>query len=233
MLRPPFRLGLGSVRPARRRAAPSPFASSAFASFAPASSSSSSSAPPSSSSSSSRLPPPAVVGTIPRGGGGVRAGQHAETTRRFTPADLRAFGSLVGDPNPIHLSAQEEGEEEERDAPPSQSPPPIVQGMLAASLFSAIFGTLVPGCVYRDQDLAFLNPVPAGIVVTARVAVTSVRHLRLPGGRGRGAAVTCATTVASEKGGEGGGEETVHVRGEARVWLPGVLEEAPPEADPS
>jgi hypothetical protein len=111
--------------------------------------------------------------------------------------------------------------------------------MLAASLFSAIFGTLVPGCVYRDQDLAFLNPVPAGIVVTARVAVTSVRHLRLPGGRGRGAAVTCATTVASEKGGggggggEGGGEETVHVRGEARVWLPGVLEEAPPEADPS
>jgi acyl dehydratase len=55
---------------------------------------------------------------------------------------------------------------------------PLVHGMLASSLFSCIFGTLIPGSIYRSQNLTFHSPIFANDHVIGRVLVTKVRPLR-------------------------------------------------------
>lgn len=85
---------------------------------------------------------------------------------------------------------------------------------MVASLFSCIFGTLIPGSVYRKQTLSFRAPVFANDVVTGRVQVTKIRSLlRREGvGGGGGVVLTCDTKVLCE------GRECI--TGEASVWLP-------------
>ena len=129
--------------------------------------------------------------------------------RCFAQQDIDEFANLVKDYNPLHRS---------EDLPPElQSHPlleesnprkPIVHGMLASSLFSCIFGTLVPGAVYLKQKMDFRSPVYANDLVVGRVEVLRVREFR-----SKGIIVTCDTQVLREG--------TGCVVGQADVWLPG------------
>lgn len=172
-----------------------------------------------------------IRGNIPEGGHGVAVGQCAETERSFTAEDVDRFGRLVGDGNILHRAwdfqnlplAMEghplvtvpeatDGEDEE----PSKTVI-LVHGMLVSSLFSCIFGNLIPGAVYLRQSLDFRKPVYVNTVVIGRVVITKIRRYRR-----KGLILTCDTTVVS-KDDDGGGEEKL--RGEADVWLPSAVEE--------
>jgi len=168
----------------------------------------------------SASPPPGITGTIPRLGVGIRVGQSAEVLRSFTDEDVATFGRLVGDLNPVHFP---DGGDEKRKRP-------VVHGMLVASLFSSVFGTLVPGSVYRSQNLRFERPVRVGDRVKGRVVVAEARAVS-SSRTGEGVICTCLTTVirARAKDADGGmgdssadDEEEICVSGEARVWLPGA-----------
>ena len=174
---------------------------------------------------SSATRPPQVTGTIPRGGRGIAVGQHAEIKRVFTAEEIFRYGTLIGDLNPIHLEGhnadggdntaggdceaanfiRKRGEDGRSEA--------IVHGMLVGSLFSSIFGTLIPGSVYRSQRLEFGQPVFANDPIVARVVVADVRDMK-----GKGLLVTCDTTIASADG-----RLVKYVEGGAKVWLPGTF----------
>ena len=72
---------------------------------------------------------------------------------KFTQADVEAFAQCTGDKNPVHLDAAY--------AAKTMFKRPIMHGMLGASLFSKVFGTLFPGegTIYLKQSLSFLKPM--------------------------------------------------------------------------
>jgi len=90
------------------------------------------------------------------------------------------------------------------------------------SLFSSIFGTLVPGAIYLKQSLDFRLPVHVDEPVVGRVDITRVRPFRR-----RGVIVTCDTKVLQHRQQpqddepQGDLQEIVYVMGSADVWLPG------------
>jgi len=157
------------------------------------------------------------------GGHGISIGNNAEVERIFTVEEVRQYGQLIGDNNPIHQQSSSD----------HSFPGVIVHGMLTASLFSSIFGTLIPGSIYRSQQLLFDAPVYCNERVVGRVEVTKIKDLR------KGVLVTCDTLVIKHpieqkqqntsnnpvKGSNGKGVDNYLikcVRGEATVWLPGV-----------
>lgn len=178
--------------------------------------------------------PPQITGTIPPGGRGIAVSQFAEIERIFTAEDISRYAALVGDSNPIHRrghggggrAASEDHDEihvmaADKCAVASNfirlrkedgQPEAVAHGMLIGSLFSSIFGTLIPGSVYRSQRLEFRQPVFANDPIVARVDVADVRKMK-----GRGLLVTCDTTIVSAQT-----SLTVYVEGEAKVWLPGI-----------
>lgn len=170
---------------------------------------------------------PQVTGTIPRGGRGIAVAQYAEIQRVFTGEEILQYGSLIGDLNLIHLEGHGAGDGDRTAGSDSAAnidpkfmrrriedgrPEAIVHGMLIGSLFSSIFGTLIPGSVYRSQRLEFRQPVFANDLIVARVVVSDVRNMK-----GRGLLVTCDTTIARVEE-----ESKKYVEGEAKVWLPGA-----------
>ena len=170
-----------------------------------------------------------ITGTIPRGGRGIAVSQYAELQRVFTAEATLQYGRLIGDLNPIHLRGRgdfgksSDGESDEtimtskfrRIRNEDGKSEAVVHGMLVASLFSSIFGTLIPGSVYRSQRLEFRRPVFAGDTIIAKVEVTDVRNMK-----GRGSLVTCDTNIISNV--SDGGRPITFVDGEAKVWLPGM-----------
>jgi acyl dehydratase len=163
-----------------------------------------------------------IRGSIPAGGWGVATGQFAEIERLFTKEDVDLFGKLVGDQNPLHqswefkcLPSAINGHPlvKENDKDPSTTMI-LVHGMLVSSLFTCIFGTLIPGAVYLQQSFDFRKPVYVNSVVIGRVTITRIRRWNR-----KGLILTCDTTIMSK----GDGEEKI--RGVADVWLPsGVVE---------
>ncbi len=99
-------------------------------------------------------------------------GQHVSLSRTFTDEDVRRFAELTRDTNPLHL--------DEEFAARTRFGRRIAQGMLTASLFSTIMGTLLPGtgAIYRSQTIRFLLPVYVGDTVTAHFVVRSVDRAR-------------------------------------------------------
>lgn len=71
----------------------------------------------------------------------------------FTQDNVVAFAQVTGDNNPVHL--------DETYAAGTIFKKPIVHGMLGASLFSKVFGTMFPGegTIYLNQSLNFLKPM--------------------------------------------------------------------------
>lgn len=104
-------------------------------------------------------------------------------------------------------------EDMQSESPPSTVIKPVVHGIFVSSLFSAIFGTLSPGCVYMNQTLQFSNPVFVDDRVIGRVDIEKIRKWRKGG-----VVVQCRTiaTVAFHDDYDG----RTAVTGTANVWLP-------------
>ena len=71
---------------------------------------------------------------------------------------------------------------------------PVVHGMLVGGLFSSIFGTIAPGCVYVNQSFDFVSPVWRDDIVRARLEIIRIRPwpARL---KKSGIVVTCHTEI--------------------------------------
>ncbi len=86
----------------------------------------------------------------------------------FSQEEVNRFAEVTGDRNPVHL--------DETYAAKTMFKRPILHGMLGASLFSKVFGTLFPGegTIYLKQSLNFLKPMYAGTVYVAEFTVKEV-----------------------------------------------------------
>jgi acyl dehydratase len=175
------------------------------------------------------IPPIGIEGTIPREGRGIEVHQYAEVKRTFSASDVTQFGNLVGDNNPLHSALTKSDDilnsatyvpllqdagiiQFEEESSRIATTKPLVHGMLASSLFSCIFGTLIPGSVYRNQSLNFRKPIFANDDLVGRVDIIKVRAA--PKG---GLLVVCDTNVYVL---EDGDQKTVCITGQANVWLP-------------
>ena len=98
----------------------------------------------------------------------IEAGQTYSHEFRFSQDDVIAFAKATGDNNPVHLDAD--------FAAKTQFKRPIMHGMLSASLFSKVFGTLFPGegTIYLKQSLNFLKPMYVDTDYVAEFVVKDV-----------------------------------------------------------
>jgi acyl dehydratase len=86
--------------------------------------------------------------------------------------DVIAFSEVTGDKNPIHLDSE--------FAAKTQFKRTITHGMLSASIFSKVFGTIFPGngTIYLNQSLNFLAPIFIDIEYEAIFEVVEVDSLK-------------------------------------------------------
>jgi acyl dehydratase len=113
-------------------------------------------------------------------------GASAHITRTIDDGMIASFAALSGDTNPMHLSSE--------FAARTRYGRPVAQGMLTASLISAVIGTRLPGpgCIWVSQTLNFRRPVFAGDSITTTVTVTNVEQQR--------PFVTLSTSCANQRG---------------------------------
>ena len=90
----------------------------------------------------------------------------------FSQNDVENFAKISKDNNPIHLN--------EEYAANTIFKKRIIHGMLGASIFSRIFGTLYPGegTIYLKQDVRFLAPMFVGVNYVATVETIEVNNLK-------------------------------------------------------
>jgi acyl dehydratase len=88
----------------------------------------------------------------------------------FSQNDIIQFAEVTGDKNPVHLDPAY--------AAGTMFKVPIMHGMLGASLFSKVFGTLFPGegTIYLKQSLAFLKPMFVDTLYEAEFTVKEVNR---------------------------------------------------------
>src|SRR3990172_4236067 len=74
----------------------------------------------------------------------------------FSDDDIIGFAKVSGDHNPIHL--------DEEYASKTIFKKRIIHGFLGGSVFSKVFGTIVPGegTIYLSQSLKFMGPMYIG-----------------------------------------------------------------------
>lgn len=98
----------------------------------------------------------------------LHVGDSASLMKSFSEADVLSFALVSGDANPAHVN--------EEYAKTTMFKTRIVHGMLVGSLFSAIFGTKLPGLgsIYTFQSLKFVKPVYLDETITATVTVKEV-----------------------------------------------------------
>lgn len=98
----------------------------------------------------------------------IKIGDSAETKKIMSLDMVKTFAGLSEDYNPVHLDADY--------ASKSRYKAQIIHGLMAASLFSGLFGTKLPGegCVYKSHNIRFKRPIYIGDEVTARVEVVDV-----------------------------------------------------------
>lgn len=98
----------------------------------------------------------------------LRVGDSASLSRAFSMEDVERFAAVSGDSNPAHL--------DEAYAQDSIFGGRVVHGMLAASLFSALLGTRLPGLgtIYTGQTLKFTQPVYPGERITATITLKEI-----------------------------------------------------------
>lgn len=118
----------------------------------------------------------------------LKEGQYALYQRLFTNHGIEQYSKLIGDYNPIHFGGQTIDDASSLSR--SSQNHCIVQGIYVASIFSSVFGTLVPRSIYRTQTLNFLRPVYTNRPVIGRVEITSIKRMK-----GKGNLVTCSTSV--------------------------------------
>mmetsp|Transcript_10404 Transcript_10404/g.12664 ORF Transcript_10404/g.12664 Transcript_10404/m.12664 type:complete len:246 (+) Transcript_10404:77-814(+) len=138
-----------------------------------------------------------VRGTIPKDGNGLAVKQYAEVSRSFSDMDVEQFSHLIQDTNPIHRNEQHLTQpigDDDLDSRYRQTGA-IVHGMQLSSLFSSIFGTLIPNCMYRSQTLNFRHPVFTNEMITGAVKIIEVKQFR----RNRGILIKCITIVTKDE----------------------------------
>jgi len=81
---------------------------------------------------------------------------------------VKDFARISEDFNPIHF--------DKKYALKSRYKGQIIHGLMAASLFSGLFGTKLPGegCVYKSQNIRFKRAIYINDIVTAKVQVNFV-----------------------------------------------------------
>lgn len=98
----------------------------------------------------------------------ISASQTFQHEFHFTQLEVEAFAKCTGDNNPVHLDPA--------FAAKTFFKRPIMHGMLGASLFSKVFGTLFPGegTIYLKQSLNFLKPMFVDTLYIAEFQVKEV-----------------------------------------------------------
>ena len=98
----------------------------------------------------------------------LNVGQVESIKKLMTKTDVIDFSEISEDFNPVHLD-QEYAEK-------SRYKGQIIHGLMAASLFSGLFGTKLPGkgCVYKSQNLKFKRAIYIGDEVEAKVEITAI-----------------------------------------------------------
>jgi 3-hydroxybutyryl-CoA dehydratase len=128
----------------------------------------------------------------------IRMGQSAEVIHTITEDDIRTFGDLSGDYNPLHF--------DENWAKTTMFGGRIAHGLLTASFISTAIGMHLPGAgtIYIGQSMRFLSAVKIGDTITARVEVVNLDDEK--------ERVTLKTTCTNQKG-------KLVLDGEAQVTL--------------
>jgi 3-hydroxybutyryl-CoA dehydratase len=92
-------------------------------------------------------------------------GQSAEVIHTVTEDDIKTFGDLSGDYNPLHF--------DEEWAKTTMFKGRIAHGLLTAAFISTAIGMKLPGAgtIYLGQSMRFLAPVRIGDTITARVEI--------------------------------------------------------------
>ena len=98
----------------------------------------------------------------------IKMGQSAEIVHKITEQDIKTFGDLIGDYNPLHF--------DEEWARTTMFGGRIAHGILTAAFISAAIGMYLPGpgTIYMSQSMRFLGPVRIGDTITARVEVVNL-----------------------------------------------------------
>jgi acyl dehydratase len=83
----------------------------------------------------------------------INIGDTFEHSFTFSQEDVVLFAKVTGDNNPVHLDPAY--------AANTIFKRPIIHGMLGATVFSKVFGTMFPGegTIYLNQNLQFLKPM--------------------------------------------------------------------------
>ena len=125
-------------------------------------------------------------------------GQSAEVTHTVTEEDIKTFGDLSGDYNPLHF--------DEEWAKTTMFKGRIAHGLLSASFISTAIGMKLPGpgTIYLGQSMKFMGPVRIGDTVTARVEVVALNDEKQR--------VTLKTTCTNQN-------QEVVIDGEALIML--------------
>ena len=100
----------------------------------------------------------------------MRVGDRARRSRRVSSRDIELFTEISGDRNPLHY--------DRGLAAASRFGGIVVQGSVTSALHNAVVAEDLPGpgSVFLHVDWRFRAPVRPGDVITADVAVTSVRE---------------------------------------------------------
>ena len=98
----------------------------------------------------------------------INIGDTFEHAFSFTQEDVISFAKVTGDNNPVHL--------DEVYAASTIFKRPIIHGMLGATVFSKVFGTMFPGegTIYLNQNLQFLRPMLVNTNYTAHFEVLEI-----------------------------------------------------------
>lgn len=92
-------------------------------------------------------------------------GKEGRFSKTISESDIYGFAGITGDFNIVHINAEE--------AKTSIFGKRVAHGMLVASFFSTVIGTIMPGSgtVYLEQDSKFIKPVYIGDTISVYVSV--------------------------------------------------------------
>jgi acyl dehydratase len=111
------------------------------------------------------------------------------------------------------------------------TPKALVHGIFVSGIFSSIFASIAPGCVYVNQSLDFCGPVFVEDTVVGCLQIERVRdwtRRRRKGGIRGGVVVECHTRVYKLLSSNNNAyqqsqspvEAQLVIKGRANVWLP-------------
>ncbi len=97
-------------------------------------------------------------------------GDAATTQRSFSQKEIIVYSELSKDNNPIHY--------DKTYASKTLFKQPIVPGLLVASLFGGLLGSVLPGkgTIHLGQELRFQAPVFVDELVTASIEIVEIKH---------------------------------------------------------